>query len=258
MAPKLRKQTDDSQIGQMPEDENNVNLRKNEQVERHQIGQETYIGQDTNVGVGQNSRMNTRNNRTVQLDDPKNPDIGGSVLSSQFAEMIATFKELAQTQKLMLQKLEEQSGLKNNPLPSFEKDKEEASTSKFRSRPGNEPINIDEIPESWYEPAKVYDSQAPKPRRTYKQTTHIPFEPSFDGVNEDKGYKNNDYGFEGYGHSTGNHFIERERSRRPDVEFGIPKRPGIPEMGRVHSNHLYEPFTRQEGDYKDIDIRGCR
>ena len=71
----------------------------------------------------QTSRMNTRNNKTAHVDDPKNPEVGGGVSFSQFAEMIATFKELAQTQKFMLQKLEEQSGFKNDPLSSFEKDK---------------------------------------------------------------------------------------------------------------------------------------
>ena len=124
MAPKLRKQADDSQIGQTPEDENNVNSKENEHVEGLQTGPETRTSQDLNVGMGQTSRMNTRNNKTVHVDDPKNPEIGGSVSSSQFAEMIATFRELAQTQKLMLQKLEEQSGLRHDPLPSFEKDKE--------------------------------------------------------------------------------------------------------------------------------------
>ena len=38
MAPKLRKQSDDSQVGQMPEDENNVNSKENEQTEGLQIG----------------------------------------------------------------------------------------------------------------------------------------------------------------------------------------------------------------------------
>ena len=65
MAPKLRKQTDDSQVGQTPEDENNVNPKENEQVEGPQVGPETRIGQDTNVGIGQSSRMHTRNNKTV-------------------------------------------------------------------------------------------------------------------------------------------------------------------------------------------------
>jgi len=122
--------------------------------------------------------MNTRNNRTVHVDEPKNPEVGGSVSSSQFAKMIATFKELAQTQKLMLQKLEEQSGLKNDRLSSFEKDKGEASTSKFKSRPGKEPINVDDIPESWYEPVKIHDYQIPKPKKVFKQNTYVPFEPT--------------------------------------------------------------------------------
>ena len=120
MAPKLRKQADDSQVGQTPEDENNVNSRENEQVEGLQTGPETRIGQDPNIGIGQTSRMNTMNNKTIHIDDPKNPEVGRNVSSSQFAEMIATFRELAQTQKLMLQKLEEQSGLRLDPLPSFE------------------------------------------------------------------------------------------------------------------------------------------
>src|SRR5450432_3665658 len=106
MAPKLRKQTDDSQVGQTPEDENNVNSKENEQVEGLQFGPETRTGQDLNIGIGQNSRMNTRHNKTVHVNDPKNPEVGGNVSSSQFDEMIATFKELAQTQRLMLQKLE--------------------------------------------------------------------------------------------------------------------------------------------------------
>ena len=92
MAPKLRKQADDSQVGQTLEDENNVNSKENEQVEGLQIGPETRTGQDLNTGIGQSSRMNTRSNRIVHVDDPKNPEVGGNVSSSQFAEMIATFK----------------------------------------------------------------------------------------------------------------------------------------------------------------------
>lgn len=38
-----------------------------------QIGPETRIGQGPNMGIGQTSRMNTRNNKTVHGDDPKNP-----------------------------------------------------------------------------------------------------------------------------------------------------------------------------------------
>ena len=76
MAPKLRKQADDSQVGQTPEDENNVNSKENEQVEGLQTGPETRTGQDLNVGIGQTSRMNTRNNKTVHVDDPKNPEVG--------------------------------------------------------------------------------------------------------------------------------------------------------------------------------------
>ncbi|KAH7839724.1 hypothetical protein Vadar_007900 [Vaccinium darrowii] len=252
MAPKLRKQADDSQVGQTPEDENNVNSKENEQVEGLQIGPETRTGQDLNTGIGQSSRMNTRSKRTVHVDDPKNPEVGGSVSSSQFAEMIATFKELAQTQKLMLQKLEEQSGLRHDPLPSFEKDKGEASTSKFKSRPGKEPINVDDIPESWYEPAKTHDYQAPKPKKVFKQNTNVPFEPNFDGLNEDKGFRNNDYGFDEYVFTPGSHFNEKDRTsaKRFNPEIGIPKYAGIPEMGRVHSNYLYEPLTKQEGGFK--------
>lgn len=168
---------------------------------------------------------------------------------SQFAEIIATFKELAQTQKLMLQKLEEQSGLKYDPLTSFEKDKGEASTNKLKSRPGKD---IDDIPESWYEPAKTHDYQTPKPKKVFKQTTNVPFEPNFDGLNEDKGFRNNDYGFNEYIFSHGNHFNEKDRAslKRPNPEVGIPKYSGISEIGKVHSNHLYEPFTKQEGCYK--------
>lgn len=137
MAPKLRKQADDSQVGQTPEDENTVNPKENEQVQGLQ---------DPNVGIGQASRINTRNSKIVHADDPKHPDVGGSVSSSQFAEMIATFKKLVQTQKLMFQRLEEQSKLRNEPLPSSEKDNGEASSSKFKSRPGKEPINVDDRP----------------------------------------------------------------------------------------------------------------
>src|SRR6202034_3431974 len=223
MAPKLRKQADDSQVGQTPEDENIVNSKENEQVEGLQIGPETRTGQDLNAGIGQSSRMNTRSNRIVHVDDPKNPEVGGNVSSNQFAEMIATFKELAQTQKLMLQKLEEQSGLRHDPLPSFEKDKGEASTSKFKSRPGKEPINVDDIPESWYEPAKTHDYQAPKPKKVFKQNTNVPFEPNFDGLNEDKGFRNNDFGFDEYVFTPGSHFNEKERTsaKRLNPEIGI-------------------------------------
>ncbi|MDR5650786.1 hypothetical protein, partial [Staphylococcus nepalensis] len=83
-----------------------------------------------------------------------------------------------------------------------------------------EPINVDDIPESWYEPAKIYDFQTSKPKKTIKQTTNIPFEPSFDGVGGDKGFKNDDYGFKEYNYSTGNHFSDRasRRRRNPEIE----------------------------------------
>lgn len=81
MTPKLRKQADDSQVGQ--------------------TSPEVCSGQDPNMGIGQTCRMNTKNNKTMHVDDSKNP------------EMIATFQELAQTQKLIFQKSEEQSKLRN-------------------------------------------------------------------------------------------------------------------------------------------------
>ncbi|KAH7834295.1 hypothetical protein Vadar_014649 [Vaccinium darrowii] len=128
----------------------------------------------------------------------------------------------------MLQKLEEQSGFRNELLLSLEKDKRKASTSKHKSRPGKEPINVGDIPESWYEPTKTYD---PKHRKSYKQTTNISFEPNIDGLDGRMGFKNDDYGFDEYNFTPRSHFPNRVSLRKPYPDTGIPKYLGVPEMG---------------------------
>lgn len=52
----------------------------------------------------------------------------------------------------------------------------------------------------------------------FKQTTNNPFEPNFDGPDGNKDFKNDDYGFDEYNFTSGNHFHYRAGSRRPILE----------------------------------------
>ncbi|KAG5540886.1 hypothetical protein RHGRI_020953 [Rhododendron griersonianum] len=123
--------------------------------ERMLIGQNVTSPGPT-LGQGKIPQVHYRSTKVVHTGEVNDHIHEREVPSNQFSEMIAAFKKLAVTQKVMLKHMEEWSPIKIGSQASLSKGevKERVSTSKDRSRLGKEPVGAGEMPKSWYEPVR--------------------------------------------------------------------------------------------------------
>ncbi|KAG5565488.1 hypothetical protein RHGRI_001395 [Rhododendron griersonianum] len=264
--------TNDSQIG--PEPEGNVLV----QPEKGVTGQDDLpIGQSVQspklmLDARRTPHVHYKSSRVAHAEETNVPYRGKEVPSNQLSEILDAFKELAITQKAMLKHMENWSLVQSNSqTPSNKREeKEGASTSKNRSRPGKEPMGAEEAPESWYEPIRrpnfdeevplLRQSNVPKTQGTFRNEPHNDplFEPTFGGQERETKPKNGFYMHDEYNYA---HNYRAKRSYiNPLFEpsYGWEEEP---QRTQYRNEERYAPYQKPDRanylTFKDLDMQGA-